>query len=101
MKRIEALEAKDKDLQEQIDNLNKLFDKHQEEINGLSESVERVKKNKVEQDEFDKECHELRQMIQAMGSGKPVEIRAKTPSGPKITDEDVAKWNKAADTTEK
>ena len=40
-------------------------------------------------------------MIQALGTGKPVEIRAKTPSGPKITKEDVDRWNSAADVTEK
>jgi len=40
-------------------------------------------------------------MIQAMGSGKPVEIRAKTPSGPKISEEDVARWNSAASKTDK
>lgn len=48
--------------------------------------LEQLKRNKVECDDFDKECMELRAMIQAMGSGKPVEIRAKTPSGPKITE---------------
>lgn len=58
--------------------------------------LEQLKRNKVENDDFDKECMELRAMIQAMGSGKPVEIRAKTPSGPKITEEDIAKWNTAA-----
>ena len=36
-----------------------------------------------------------------MGSGKPVEVRARTPTGPKITEEDVAKWNAAADQTKK
>jgi hypothetical protein len=40
-------------------------------------------------------------MIQALGTGKPVEIRAKSPSGPKITAEDIARWNSAADVTEK
>ena len=35
-------------------------------------------------------------MIQALSSGKPVEVRAPTPKGPKITEEDVAKWNQAA-----
>ena len=40
-------------------------------------------------------------MIQALGTGKPVEIRAKTPTGPKITVEDVERWNSAADVTEK
>ena len=86
LKRIVALEEKDKDLQEQIDNLNKLFDKHQQEIESVQIALEGLKKDKVEVDDFDKECYELRQMIQALGSGKPVEIRAKTPSGPKITE---------------
>ncbi len=40
-------------------------------------------------------------MIQALSSGKPVEIRAPTPKGPKISEEDVAKWNKAAEMASK
>ena len=32
-------------------------------------------------------------MIGKMGSGQPVEIRAPTPKGPKVSQEDIDKWN--------
>ena len=41
------------------------------------------------------------QMISALSSGKPVEVRAPTPKGPKISEEDVAKWNKASQLSDK
>ena len=43
----------------------------------------------------------MMQMISALSSGKPVEVRAPTPKGPKISEEDIAKWNKAAQLTDK
>ena len=36
-------------------------------------------------------------MINSIGSGKPVEIRAPTPKGPKITQEDIDRWNSFAE----
>ena len=51
----------------------------------------------MDQDDYDKQIQEMMQMIQALSSGKPVEVRAPTPKGPKISEEDVAKWNKAAE----
>lgn len=67
----------------------------------LGQTCSELQRNKCEVDDFDKECHEIRSMIQALGSGKPVEIRAKTPSGPKISAEDIDRWNKAASKTDK
>lgn len=40
-------------------------------------------------------------MIAGLKAGKPVEIRAPSPKGPKITEEDVAKWNKASELSTK
>lgn len=100
-KRFEALEKKDAEQEEQIETVNKLFDRHEKSIEDLQMQIDQLKNSKVDQDEFDKESHELRLMIQALGTGKPVEIRAKTPTGPKITAEDVERWNSAADVTEK
>jgi len=36
-------------------------------------------------------------MVEALGKGKPVEMRASSPKGPKVTEDDIAKWNKAAE----
>jgi hypothetical protein len=36
-------------------------------------------------------------MINSIGSGKPVEIRAPTPKGPKITQDDIDLWNSYSD----
>ena len=52
-----------------------------------------MKAEKCEKDEFDEESVALREMINAIGTGQPVEIRAPTPKGPKITQEDVDLWN--------
>lgn len=101
MKKIEELEKKDKEQQEEIDMLNKLFDRHEKSMEDLQSQIDQLKSTKCNQDDFDKEAHELRLMIQALGSGKPVEIRARTPTGPKVTDQDIARWNSAADVTEK
>jgi len=38
-------------------------------------------------------------MIEALGSGKPIEIRAPSPKGPKVTQEDIDRWNEAANAT--
>lgn len=56
-----------------------------------------LRANKVDQDEFDKNINELMQMISSLKAGKPIEIRAPSPKGPKLTEELVAKWNKASD----
>lgn len=36
-------------------------------------------------------------MINSIGTGKPVEIRAATPKGPKITQDDIDHWNSLSD----
>ena len=35
-------------------------------------------------------------MIENIGTGKPVEVRAPSPKGPKVTQEDIDRWNAAA-----
>jgi hypothetical protein len=48
---------------------------------------------------FDAECIEIREIISKMGTGQPIEIRAPTPKqeGPKITQEDIDRWNGLTD----
>ena len=38
-------------------------------------------------------------MIANMGTGAPIEIRAPSPKGPKVTQEDIDRWNAAAEKT--
>jgi len=38
-------------------------------------------------------------MIANMGTGAPIEIRAASPKGPKVTQEDIDRWNAAAEKT--
>lgn len=59
-----------------------------------------LKHNKVEQDDFDRELEELRALIANMGTGAPVEIRAPSPKGPKVTQDDIDRWNAAAEKTD-
>ena len=101
LKRIEQLEKKDSEQQGEIDMCNKLFMKHETSIEDLQLQIDQLKRNKVDQDDFDKEIHELRLMIQALGSGKPVEIKTVASTGPKISEKDIARWNSAADITER
>jgi hypothetical protein len=44
-----------------------------------------LKNNKVEQDEFDREIYELKNNISNLSQGKPVQVRAASPKGPKIS----------------
>lgn len=65
----------------------------------MGQQCNELDRNKVEMDDFDKEIGSLKDMIKALGEGKPVEIKA-APSGPKISAEDVERWNIAAATTD-
>jgi hypothetical protein len=58
--------------------------------------VNKLKHNKCDQDDFDKECYELRQIMASLGKGGPVEIRAPSPKGPKVTAEDIERWDACA-----
>ena len=40
-------------------------------------------------------------MIQAIGSGKPVQIKTVVDTGPRISEKDIARWNKVTDICEK
>ena len=60
-----------------------------------------MKRDKTEQEQFDQECLDVREMISNMNTGQPVEIRAPTPKGPKITQEDIDRWNGLVDRTVK
>ena len=48
---------------------------------------------------MDAGLEELRAMIANMGTGAPIEIRAPSPKGPKVTQEDIDRWNAAAEKT--
>lgn len=68
-------------------------------MDGLNQNCAELDRNKVDQDDYDKEVHNLKEMIKALGEGKPVQIEA-APSGPRISDQDVERWNIAAATTD-
>ena len=58
-----------------------------EEMDANKSAINVLKENKVDQDEFDKEIFEIKDMISKMNAGEKVEIRAPTPKkeGPKVT----------------
>ena len=56
-----------------------------------------MKDEKCEIDDFNEESVAVREMINSIGTGKPVEIRAATPKGPKITQDDIDHWNSLSD----
>ena len=61
------------------------------------QQVKALKDEKVERDDFDEESVAVRDLINAIGTGKPVEIRAPTPKGPKISQDDIDRWNGYSD----
>lgn len=99
--RLAALEKEtkrvDDDEQSQIDELKLMERLHQEAIDGLTQDIKVLKLNKAGTDDLDREIGELKEAIAGLASGKPVEIRASSPKGPKITQEDIDRWNAAAD----
>lgn len=103
-KRLEALEietkAVDEDEQRQIDELQAMEKTHQEMIDQLGLDIKQLKNAKAEQDDLDQGLQEIRDMIANMGTGKPVEIRAPSPKGPKVTQEDIDRWNATAEKTD-
>ena len=57
-----------------------------------------MKRDKTDLLNFDKTIKDIIEMIQALDKGEPVTVKTPTtPSGPKITQEDVDRWNKMAD----
>ena len=63
MKKILELEQKDKDQDEEISLVNKLFDRHEQTLEDLQDQINQLKSQKCSQDDFDKESHELRLLI--------------------------------------
>lgn len=63
MKKILELEQKDKDQDEEISLVNKLFDRHESTLEDLQDQINQLKSQKCSQDDFDKESHELRLLI--------------------------------------
>lgn len=76
LKRIEELEKesrdKDTDLQNQVDELKLLFDKHENDIEALKQSDKELDTSKVNQDAFDKEIHDLKEALKSMNGGQTV-----------------------------
>ena len=58
-----------------------------------------VKTNKVDTSTLEEAVYELKEMMAGMSSGGPVEIRAPSPGGPKVTQADIDRWNALGDKT--
>ena len=58
-----------------------------------------MQENKADKIDLNDQVNRLEAMIEALGAGKPIEVRAASPTGPKISDADIDKWNKAAELT--
>ena len=66
---------------------------HTSEIEALQQDVVIVKSNKVETSDHEREIYELKEIMASMSRGTPVEVRASSPQGPKITQADIDRWN--------
>lgn len=59
--------------------------------------MNKLKNSKCSQDDFDKESFEIREILSSLGKGGPVEIKAgPASSGPKVSSEDIERWDEAA-----
>lgn len=56
---------------------------------------------KADKIDVNNEILRLEKMIEDLGNGKPVEVRASSAKGSNVSDADIAKWNKAADLANK
>ena len=76
LKKIEALqkESRDKDteLDGKIKEANLLCDKIMNDMEESQADIKRLKSNKTDNDEFEKEIYELKDAISKLGSGQPV-----------------------------
>lgn len=83
LKRIEELEEatkiKDDSQQVEIDDLKLLADNAISNHEKNKSDIENLKLYKCDTDTFDQESIDVREMIQKMGTGQPIEIRAPTP----------------------
>lgn len=103
MKRIQELEdltkMTDNKQQEEIDDMKLLADNQIALSEKMQVEINNLKLYKVEQEVFDQECLDIRDIISKMATGQPVEIKAPSPKGPKITQEDIERWNGLSEKT--
>ena len=66
---------------------------HTSEIETLQQDTLVLRCEKVEKSEHEREILELRDIMANISRGTPVEVRASSPQGPKITQADIDRWN--------
>lgn len=70
-------------------------------IDALELKTQALDEEKADKNDVAAEVRRLEDIIESLGSGKPVEVRAASPKGPKVTEDDIDKWNKAANLANK
>ena len=66
---------------------------HTSELEVLQQDTLVLKENKAETSDMEREIYELKEIMASMSRGTPVEVRASSPQGPKITQADIDRWN--------
>ena len=97
-KRIEQVDKESKDRDSEA---NITLDDHEERLKKLEGITATLQDEKADKVDVNNDVLRLEKMIEDLGSGKPVEVRVASAKGPKISDADVDKWNKAADKVNK
>ena len=73
---------------------------HADNIENLKSSNKGLRENKAERVDMDNAVYELKEMIQALVSGKPVKAhnveKPRSRGGARITQEDTDRWNDSA-----
>ena len=77
------------------------LDDHEGRLKKLEDCTATLQDEKADKVDVNDEINRLEKMIEDLGNGKPVEVRAASAKGSNVSDADIAKWNKAADLTNK
>jgi chromosome segregation ATPase len=97
-KRIEEVDtdSKERDSQAVI-----TMNDHEGRLKNLEDCTATLQDEKADKVDVNDEINRLEKMIEDLGAGKPVEVRAASAKSSNVSDADIAKWNKAADLTNK
>ena len=104
-KRIEEVDTnskeRDNDQENRMKDMVAIQNDNMKRIDALELKTQALDEEKADKNDVAAEVRRLEDIIESLGSGKPVEVRAASPKGPKVTEDDIDKWNKAANLANK
>ena len=99
-KRIEEVDKdskeRDNDQENRMKDMISVQNDNTRRLDELELKAKALDDEKADKSDVANEIRRIEDIIESLGSGKPVEVRAASPKGPKVTEDDIDKWNKAA-----